>query len=198
MLIKKELLIIYKAKDEELFDHIESLLLSEDDSDTEMVGVKDNSVAVYKSLFSIYGKLQDSADKFLFVDCAPKNYEKCQLFNKFGVSYGSIDSNKMYIMIDGSFKWDKNIYGIFLRELHSLLDKPIADIVAFKEPQDRIPKTPLELSLRLASVVPVIGIPMQVNDIRKDYQNKATLRKQLLYYGLTKMYLDNMESLIND
>ena len=199
MKIKKEMLIIYNSKDEEFFEHIESLIMNDDDTSAGLVGVKDDSVIVYKCLVGNYKKLENTVDKYLFVDCIPKNANTKQLFNKYGVSYGTIDKDHFYIKVDDSYKWDRLSYDSFSCELHCLLDNPITQVDAFKNTEEVNSRSPVNRGLRIVSiaVAPVVGVALQANDTKNEIQWRIIRRKQLLYYGLTKMYLDDLESLIN-
>ena len=197
---KKELLIIYDSKDEDVFKHISSLIMSEDDIDSEVVGLKDDSVIVYKCCFADYTKQKNMADKFLFVDCIPKNSNEKQLFSKYGISYGTIDDNKIYIKTDKAFSFDKDAYDSFLAELKSLADVPISEVNAYKKTEKIKSRSALNKGLRIASlaVAPTVGVALHIIDAGNETQARAMRRKQMLYYGLTRLYLDDLNTLIHD
>ena len=194
---KNELLILYNVVDEEIFKYIETLILSNDDSESEVVGVKDNSVIVFKSLAQDYKRFEYSADKFLFIDCAPVDLPKRQQFNKYGVSYGMIDKDRMYIDIDNTFKWERKTYDSFLSELKELIDNPISNIDTMKKIEKKHSTGNKALKLVSLALLPPVGVALYAVDANSETQSKATRRKQLLYYGITKMYLNDMESVVN-
>lgn len=195
---RNELLILYNSKDEEIFKHIQSLIVSKDDTSDNVVGVKDGSVLVYKSLFPDYDRFKHSADKFLFIDCIPSNSIKNQLFRKYGVSYGTIDKDHMYIEIDSSFNWDRQTYDIFLRELNMFTNLPVSEVDALAKKEKTL--SPLKMALYIASIgiVPPLGISLLVINADNEKEANELFRKQLLYYGITKMYFDDMNSILND
>ena len=199
MNIKKELLVIYNDKDEDVFRHIESLIMTNDDADSSIVGVKDDSIIVYKCLVANYKKLKDTADKYLFVDCVPNNSVENQIFNKYGISYGTIDNDHLYIKVNDSYKWDRSSYDSFLCELNILTDDPIAEKDAFKATEEIEKRDNVNKALRLASlaIAPAVGIALHVYDAKNEIQFRKIRRTQSLYYGITKMYMDDMESLLN-
>ncbi len=214
MNIKTELLVIYNSKDEELYDHIESLIMAEDDTNSQIVGVKDNSAIVYKCLSENYKKLNNTADKYLFVDCVPPKSVENLLFNKYGVSYGTLDKDHFYIKINDSYLWDRASYDSFLCELNLLTDNPIACVDAYKDSNDMdyspVPTLSDDLDspnatanamkaliMCFASAIEVAKTVKQANELKKEWKYRTIRRKQLLYYGLTKFYLNDMESLLN-
>lgn len=197
MSYKNELLILYNSYDEEVFKHIKSLIKTKDDSKDKIVGVKDNSVIVFKGLASDYDRFKYSADKFLFIDCAPVESIKKQLFSRYGVSYGTIDKDHMYVDIDNAYRWERKNYDSFLGELRELIENPISEMDALKKTERNSSTANKALRLVSLAVLPPLGVTLYAVNANTKAQTKELHRKQLLYYGITKLYYDDMDSLVN-
>ena len=195
---KTQLLIIYKPQDEELFKHIESLINSNDDiSVSQITGVEDDSVIVMKCLTNKWNELKKTnpADKYLFIDCNPENYTATKSYDKFGMEYGSFDTNNYYIKISPAFAWTREIYNIFLRELQTLVDKRVAFKDALIGKEIRTGKSAIAA---LTLLNPIGGAVIYGIDKHRDKVDAALLRQQpLLLFGECKYSFDGKSTYVD-
>ena len=204
----KSLLIVYKEKDEEYFKHLKALIDSKDDSKEGMVGVEDGTVRVFKCpekqwmKYKAKGKENRLADKTLFIDdmkgiTIPGPIEP--VYNQYGISYGPIDKQHYVVEVDEKFVWNEDIYKRFQEELKQLTDKEgVAETDAFGEQEgakERIKKNGglVALSLLFPPALFIAG-GMVVKDASEAIKNAKALRSQMLYFALSKVYLEELDA----
>ncbi len=204
----KSLLIVYKDKDEEFFKHLKGLIDSKDDSQDGSVGVEDGTVRVFKCpekqwlKYKAKGKEDRLADKTLFIDdmqgitvSGPVK----PVYSKYGISYGPIDQLHYVVEVDEKYVWEEESYRRFQEELKQLTDKDgVTETDAFAgqtDAKDRIKKKGkfVALSLLFPPALLVTG-GMVVKDASEVFKNAKVIRSQMLYFALTKVYLEELDA----
>lgn len=206
---KTKLLVVYKKKDEEYFDFLKGLVDDNDDFDDEIVGTEDETIRVIPCdedkwlKWEKLGKSDDLADKFLFIDDI-KGVELAKpKFNRYGISFGYIDDNHFSIIVDEKFEWTESKYRVFLNELNDILEGGIAEVDAYKDYhlKKKNKKNKMIISGIACIVVPLAGAVLaaglNVPDVVEALNNKKVIRQQMLSFGITKAYFDELGKFIN-
>ena len=204
----KSLLIVYKDKDEEFFKHLKGLIDSKDDDQNGSVGVEDGTVRVFKCpekqwlKYKAKGTEDRLADKTLFIDdiqgIAVSDPVK-PVYSQYGISYGPIDSLHYLVEVDEKYVWKEKAYRRFQEELKQLTDKnDVVDRDAFadqEDAKDRIKKKGkfVALSLLFPPALFVAG-GMVAKDASEVFKNAKVIRSQMLYFALTKVYLEELDA----
>ena len=205
----KTLLIVYKEKDEKFFEQLKDLLEAKDDDLNEIIGVQDGSVRPFKCSEKQWlehkskGRIEKLADKVLFIDDLADITLPHPVFNKYGISYGPIDNNSYAIIVDEKHNWDEETYAEFQSELKAVTDdEKITEIDAFEGKKNT--KTKLKkgrkaafLGLLLPGVLFVAGgmLAKGASDAKKIDE---ILRSQMLYYAITKVYLEELDNFMKE
>ena len=204
----KSLLIVYKDKDEEFFKHLKGLIDSKDDDQNGCVGVEDGTVRVFKCpekqwlKYKAKGKEDRLADKTLFIDdmqgiTAAGPIEP--VYSKYGISYGPIDPLHYVVEVDEKYEWDEDAYRRFQEELKQLTDKDdVTETDAFagqEEAKGRIKKNSkfVALSLLFPPALLVTG-GIVAKEASEVFKNAKVIRSQMLYFALTKVYLEELDA----
>lgn len=202
----KSLLIVYKDEDEEIFKHLKGLIDSNDDQDGS-VGVEDGTVRVFKCpekqwlKYKAKGKEDRLADKTLFIDdmqgitvSGPVK----PIYSQYGISYGPIDSLHYLVEVDENYVWEKEVYRRFQEELKQLTNNADTKTDAFasqEEAKERMKKNGklLALSLLFPPALLLTG-GMVAIDASEVSRNAKVIRSQMLYFALTKVYLEELDA----
>lgn len=199
------LLVVYKKQDEEVFNHLKELVSSYDDEDGKIVGTEDGTVRVLRCEEENWkrhkerGHAEKLADKFLFVGDVEGTSTGTPLFDKYGVSY-FVDENKLYLSVSSNYKWTNEEYDTFISELKEVYNKEISQ--ADNPQRKKIDKKTIRNSammvagLTLFAPLAVYGAVMQGKEIKNAMNDSKNLRKQMLMYGISKIYYDSLDEFV--
>lgn len=178
------------CKDDLLFEQIDKLVSAEDDKDeSNVVGTKDGTVRIIRwsedkwahkhaagtinNKVLIIGKTKDA-------DCMLSKSET--KFSEYGVSYGW-NGNIAVVYADTAAVRDKKTYAEFLSKLDEM---EIPD----KYKKDFKFKINIKSGLKAALATPFLA---------KDfYDDKISVTRQLYFYGVIKLYYNDLESFMNN
>jgi len=199
----KPLLVVYKEKDEMILNQLKKLVDTKDDGDEgAIVGTEDGTVKIVSWDEKLWlqnkkaGNTGDLADKILFIGDI-KGTEKLApvvsvKFDKFGVSYG-FAGNQALLMIDTKKLSKREDYEAFLAELTETTDLAIGKQDKKNKPGEKKQWLKLGVVATLTAAVPVLG-GIASGVIYKDLFDDAKLvRSQMLIYGITKLYINDLD-----
>lgn len=199
----KSLLIVYKEKDEEFFKHLKGLIEAKDDVIC-VVGTEDGTVRPFKCSEKQWlthkerGHENKLANKFLFIDEIKDVKVPNPIYNNYGILYGPIDDRHFAILVDDKYKWDEETYKQFQNELKRLTDESIAesDVYARKEEvKEGMKKKSKYLALGLLfPPALIVTSGLVVKDVSDVIKNEKILRSQMLYFAITKVYLEELNA----
>ena len=201
----KGLLIVYKEKDEEFFKHLKELIVTKDDQVDNPVGVEDGTVRPIKCSEKKWLEHKEAGtddkllgDKIIFIDDIKDINLTNPVFNKYGITYGPIDNRHYAIVIDEKYVWNELDYTSFQLELKQLTDNAsISETDAFagqEGAKKRIKEKGkfMALGLLFPPALIVAG-GMAAKDVSEAKKNSKTLRSQMLYFAITKVYMEELD-----
>lgn len=198
----KPLLVVYKEKDEMILNQLKKLVDTKDDNAEGTVGTEDGTVKIVSWDEKLWlqnkkaGNTGDLADKILFIGDVKGTDKLAPVlsvkFDKFGVSYG-FAGNQALLMIDAKKLSKREDYEAFLAELGETTDLAIGKKDKTIKPGEK--KTWFKIGVVAAAAVvnPILsGIASTV--LYKDLFGDAKLvRSQMLIYGITQLYLNDLD-----
>lgn len=200
----KTLFVIYKEKDEIALNQLKKLVNTKDDGeDGAVVGTEDGTVAIIAWNEKTYlqnkkaGNSGDIQDKFLFL-ADIKGTDKLipvidKKFDKHGVSYG-FAGNEAIVMLDTKELSSREKYEAFLQELGTVTDLAIAKQDKKNKPGAKKQWAKVGVVAALTAAIPVVG-GIASTTIYKDLFDDAKLvRNQMLIYGVTQLYLHDLDA----
>ena len=198
----KTLLIVYKEKDEAYFKQLKNLIDAKDDSD-KTVGVEDGTVRTYKCPESLWlehkakGREKSLADKIIFIDDIKDIKLSSPVYNKYGISYGPIDKQQFAVVVDEKYAWDDDTYFNFRTELEHLTDDgTISEDAMANQKKNQKNRKRNGMVAALGVLFPVAFIVaggMVTKNLADAKKNADTLRNQMLYFAITKVYLEELD-----
>lgn len=204
----KSLLIVYKEKDAEFFKQLKDLIVTKDDDLDKTVGVEDGTVRPIKCSEKKWLEHKDSGrddkllgDKIIFIDDIKDVTLRSPVYNKYGISYGPIDKRHFAIVVDEKYAWNEVDYTSFQLELKKLTDNAtITETDAFTGQEAAKKKMKekgkfMALGLLFPPALIVAG-GMAVKDVSDVKKNSKLLRSQMLYFAITKVYLEELDKFI--
>lgn len=204
---KVELLIVYKKKDEELFEHMKNLIETDDDKEGgEVVGVKDGTVKVYKCSEDEWkkhkkqGRENRLAEKVLFIgEIDDINIQTIDYF-KYGISYGRTYDNQYAIQVDNSHNWETEEIERFFAEYKELFPEENDANGDEQETDSQEEKTKEKKKKGLLIAAGILFPPslLAVGGVKisKKIKNDNEIRKQQLMLGITKLYYEELATFI--
>lgn len=204
----KSLLIVYKEKDESFFKKLKDLIVAKDDDLDSTIGVEDGTVRPIKCSEKKWLEHKESGrddkllgDKILFIDDIKDITLSNPVYNKYGISYGSIDQRHYAIVVDEKYAWNELDYTSFQLELKQLTDNAnISETDVFSE------QTGAKKRIRDKGKLAVLGLlfppalivagGMAIKDASDIKKNSQLLRSQMLYFAITKVYLEELDKFI--
>lgn len=201
----KSLLIVYKEKDEDFFKQLKDLIVTKDDEIDKTIGVEDGSVRPIKCSEKKWLEHKESGrddkllgDKIIFIDDVKGVTLSNPVYNKYGISYGPIDNRHYAIVVDEKYDWDELDYTSFQLELKQITDNASIsekDAFAGQEGAKKRIKDKgkfVALSLLFPPALIVTG-GMVAKDASEAVKNSKLIRSQMLYYAITKVYLEELD-----
>ena len=201
----KSLLIVYKDKDEEFFKQLKELIITKDDEVGNTIGVEDGSVRPIKCSEKKWLEHKESGrndrllgDKIIFIDDIKDVTLSNPVYNKYGISYGPIDDRHYAIVVDEKHVWNELDYTSFQLELKQLTDNAsISEKDAFAGQEGAKKKIKqkgkfVALSLLFPPALIVTG-GMVAKDASEARKNSKLIRSQMLYFAITKVYMEELD-----
>lgn len=201
----KELLIVYKEKDEDFFKQLKDLIVKKDDEVDNTVGVEDGTVRPVKCSEKKWLAHKESGtddrllgDKIIFIDDIKDVTLTNPVYNNYGISYGPIDNRHYAILVDEKYVWNELDYTSFQLELKQLTDNAsISETDAFagqegakKRIKEKGKIVALGLLFPPALIVAGGMVAKEASEAKK---NSKVLRSQMLYFAVTKVYLEELD-----
>lgn len=195
------LLVVYQKRDEEIFSHLKDLVERNDDGeDYEIVGTEDGTVRVIKCTEDIWlvhkkaGREKNLAEKVIFIGDIKGSENPISIYREHGISYGKIDNDHMKINVDENYIWNREEYSIFLSELKSVVISA-DEIKASVEKKSRTKASMVVGGILFPplQIYNAVALAIDAKDARKD---SKLMRKQMLLYGVSKLYYNDLEKFI--
>ena len=192
----KPLLVIYKEKDEMILNHLKKHVDTNESRTTEAVKVVSWDERLWLQNKKA-GNTGDLADKILFIgdikgtdNLAPVISIK---FEKHGVSYG-FAGNQALLTVDCKQLSKKANYEAFLKELSDISNLAIVK----QDKKMRMKNVKQWLKFGVVAVIAIMNFLLGVLasgiifiDI---FADKKLVRKQMLIYGVTQLYLNDLDN----
>lgn len=199
------LLVVYKKKDEELFEYFKELVYRKDDEDEKRVGLKDGSVKIIRCDEDTYlhhlkagRSLNKLADKVLFIGDIKGVTPLEPIFDRYGISFG-FDGTVITVSVDADYEWARYEYDEFIEELKQFTDHELvnADGLMGKEIRDE------KKNIKRDALVVAGGFlfpPLHIYEatkraraLKENIDDNKIIRQQMLLYGLSALYYLNLE-----
>ena len=199
----RALLVVYKEKDEMILNQLKKLVDTKDDVDGTCVGTEDGTVSIISWEEKLWlqnkkaGNTGDLADKILFIGDI-KGTEKLApiidlKFEKHGVSYGFAGKQAL-LKVNPKELSSREKYTNFLKELQSMTDLAIAKQDKKMKPGEKKQWAKLGAVAALLAVSPIVA-GIATGTIYKDLYGDAKLvRNQMLIYGITQLYINDLDT----
>lgn len=200
----KTLLVVYKEKDEMILNQLKKLIDTKDDGETDnIVGTEDGTVKVVSWEEKLWlqnkkaGNTGDLADKILFLGDIKGTENLAPIldvkFNEHGVSYG-VAGNQSLLMINVKELSERKKYEMFLDDFDKITDLEIAKQDKRMKPGEKKQWFKVGAVAALTAAIPLAGF-LASGTIYKDlFHDKKLVRNQMLIYGITKMYMDELDT----
>ena len=196
--------LLYKEKDETYFKQLKDLIEAKDDAQDSIVGVEDGTVRAFKCSekqwleHKAHGSENKLADKILFIDDIQDVVLKDPIYKKYGISYGAIDQQQFAIIVDEKYAWDEPTYKDFKLDLSQLSDdESISSKNAYGNQENA--KKSAKRSGAIAAlgvlfpVAFVVGGGLVAKSLSDAKKNADTLRQQMLYFAINKVYREELD-----
>lgn len=187
----KPLLVVYKDKDEMILNQLKALVETKDDNTNgTVVGTEDGTVKIVAWNEKTWiqnkkaGNTGDLADKILFIGDI-KGTDKLEpilniKFDEHGVRYG-IAGNQALLLVDIKKLMNPKNYNYFLDDLKNITNLAIAE-------KGNVLKVLMSMA---KNAIPFCGRILFAKDVVNSIQS---VREQMLFYGITKLYLNDLDS----
>lgn len=186
---KKTLIVIYK--DELLINQLKKLVESHDDTEQNVVGTRDDSISIVywtEKVWLANKKAGNIQGKILFLGDITGTDKLIPVvdvfFDEFGVRYGWA-GNQAVVFVDPKVLKNRKDYDSFLEKL-SLLPVP----VFLKETTSQKAKP------NGVNALGKVGTKIAVKS-EELFRNKTMMKRQMLFYGVVKLYSDGLEKFMN-
>lgn len=219
----KTLIVVYK--DELMLNQLKKLIETKDDSETDgVVGVTDESVRIVawtEKVWRDQKKTGNINNKVLFLGDIKDTDKLIPIidikYDQYGITYGWA-GNQAILYVDPKALAQENIYNEFIEKLSAYSPPDIlkanpkqiddcqlenlatTEASSIKEQTvDETKKKKTELFLKLGSMVGVAArsVSKTASSVLKEVQTDCEkIRKQQLYYGIMKLYENDLESFI--
>ena len=198
------LLVVVKNEDNQIYEKMKELVDRDDDNGDIIVGTKDGTVRTVKCTESEWVSHKKSghadllADKFLFIDVTKEIVKPDRKYDKYGVSYG-YEGNVFVLYIDDKYVWTNDKYEAFLNELKVYAEEN--EIKAHYASKDNKPQNAKKNLLFAAGAllfppVAIAGAVKGTKSIVNAINDKKELRKQMIMFGIYKLYYDELDVFI--
>lgn len=198
----KPLLVVYKEKDEMILNQLKKLVDTKDDEEGAPVGTEDGTVSIISWEEKLWlqnkkaGNTGDLADKVLFIGDVKGTDKLAPVldikYDKHGVSYG-FAGNQALLSIKTKALSSRANYEAFLEELKQITDLAIAKQDKVMKPGAKKQWLKVGAVVALTAINPLIG-GLSSGTLYKDLFGDAKLvRNQMLIYGITMLYLNDLD-----
>lgn len=192
------IVIAYKEKDKVIANQLRKLLETKDDTEEGVVGVKDRSVTVipWEEKVWLDQESKGTVDsKVLLIDKVKGASSLIPImdikFQKHGVTYGWAGTQAV-ITVDEQALRKKDAYAAFLEELREIAST--SQITEY-ERGDAVKKDVKKAYLMILPVLKEFFTGKMIADVFKDGK---MVRQQMLLYGVTHLYLNNLTAFLED
>ena len=192
------IVIAYKEKDKVIANQLRKLLETKDDTEDTVVGVKDRSVTVIPWEEKVWLDQESKGlvdSKVLLIDKVKGASSLAPImdikFQKHGVTYGWAGTQAV-ITVDEQALRKKEDYSAFLGELREIAS---ASQITEYERGDAVKKDAKKAYLMILPVLKEFFAGKIIADAFKDAK---MVRQQMLLYGVTHLYLNNLTAFLED
>ena len=192
--------LIVVCKDEMYINQLRKLVETKDDSDSSITGTQDGSIQIVawdEKTWLAQKKAGNISNKVLFIGDVKGVNKLLPIidvqFNEYGVKYGWA-GNQAAIWIEPQAISNEEIYIEFLKKLNEL---PIPDQYRVEIPESTKVTAPVAVGKQnLWNQLAAFGINafLTVKDLLKD---KTQVKNQMFFYGIIKMYFNDLDKYMN-
>lgn len=203
----RNLLVIYKSKDEVTLNHLKKFVDTKDDDskNEKIVGTEDGSVKIISwdektwidnKKAGNYGHLDD---KILFLGDI-KGVDKLIptldiKFSRYGVSYG-FSGKQAAIMVNPAPLRNKDIYKQFIEDLKSVCDSPTADETKCFDPSNKKTFTTEVAATAIFALTNPVSLASYL--VTGAVMDAKLVYKQQLLYGVANLYLKDLDAFMKN
>ena len=192
--------LIVVCKDEMYINQLRKLVETKDDGDSSITGTQDGTIQIVawdEKTWLAQKKAGNISNKVLFIGDI-KGINKLlpiidTQFNEYGVKYGWA-GNQAAIWIEPQDISSEEIYVEFLKKLNEL---PIPEQYRVEIPESTKVAAPMAVGKQnLWNQLAAFGVNafLTVKDLLKD---KTQVKNQMFFYGIIKMYLNDLDKYMN-
>ena len=192
--------LIVVCKDEMYINQLRKLVETKDDGDSSITGTQDGSIQIVawdEKTWLAQKKAGNISNKVLFIGDVKGVNKLLPIidiqFNEYGVKYGWA-GNQAAIWIDTKEIGDEETYMEFLKKLNEL---PIPEQYRTQITESTKVTAPVAVGKQnLWNQLAALGVNafLTVKDLFKD---KTQVKNQMFFYGIIKMYFNDLEKYMN-
>ena len=192
--------LIVVCKDEMYINQLRKLVETKDDGDSSITGTQDGTIQIVawdEKTWLAQKKAGNISNKVLFIGDIKGINKLLPIidiqFNEYGVKYGWA-GNQAAIWIEPQEISNEEIYVEFLKKLNEL---PIPVQYKVEIPESPKVAAPVEVGKQnLWNQLAALGVNafLTVKDLLKD---KTQVKNQMFFYGIIKMYFNDLDKYMN-
>ena len=192
--------LIVVCKDEMYINQLRKLVETKDDGDSSITGTQDGTIQIVawdEKTWLAQKKAGNISNKVLFIGDIKGINKLLPIidiqFNEYGVKYGWA-GNQAAIWIEPQKISNEEIYVEFLKKLNEL---PIPEQYRVEIPESTKVAAPVAVGKQnLWNQLAAFGVNafLTVKDLLKD---KTQVKNQMLFYGIIKMYFNDLDKYMN-
>lgn len=200
--MKEKLVVVFEDKDEVAFNYLKKLVETEDDEDDKIVGTEDNSVAVLAWDEKKYKDNRNMTNKVMFLGNGKEASSIVPimdvLYSELGITYGISGKNAVIRINENAISNDDELKQL-LTKYETIVNQIKADESVCNHAIKLRSKSKISIILATATMLvdPIGGGAFVANSIvcnLKNYKENGQLRQTMFLYGITKFYLEELDS----
>ena len=200
--MKEKLVVVFDDKDEVAFNYLKKLVETEDDENGNIVGTEDNTVAVLAWDKKKFKDNKNMANKVMFLGDVKEASNITPImdviYNELGITYGISGKNAVIQVNENGIRNDEDLKQL-ITKYETIVKKIKADESASNNAIRLRTKSKVSIIIAAATMLvdPIGGGALVANSVMcnlKKYRENGQLRKTMFLYGITKFYLEELDS----
>lgn len=200
--LKEKLVVIFDDKDEVAFNYLKKLVETDDDENGSIVGTEDNTVAVIAWDKKKYTDNKNMANKVMFLGDVERVSSITPImdviYSELGITYGISGKTAVIRINENAISNDEELKQLFTK-YETIVKNIQVDESACNNAIRLRSKSKVSIVLAAATMLfdPIGGGALIANSVMcnlKNYKENGQLRTTMFLYGITKFYLEELDS----
>lgn len=202
--MKEKLVVVFEDKDEIAFNYLKKLVETEDDEDGNIVGTEDNTVAVLAWDKKKFKDNKNMLNKVMFLGDVKEASSITPImdviYNELGITYGISGKNAVIQVNENAIRNNEDLKKL-ISKYETIVKNIQADESACNNAIRLRTKSKVSIIIAAATMLvdPIGGGALVANSVMcnlKNYRENGQLRKTMFLYGITKFYLEELDSFL--